>query len=170
MGALRHGSLAGREHLAAAHLARGEPQPEADAVVESEPPDSMPLLRPDSLPRGARDRFAQSPLVVVVQKLPPGIHRARPNTRHPHAESPKPTRWPIWRAVVGSEKIERFAMAARQIIVYHDKLDAGASLELRYRMKARVSLKAQSGESRVYAYYEPEKKGRVAATLLEVAE
>jgi hypothetical protein len=73
-------------------------------------------------------------------------------------------------ALVTGEKIKKYSLAARQILVYLDHLDAGATSEVRYRLKARVALEAQSGESRVYAYYEPSQRGRAKPTAMVVTE
>jgi uncharacterized protein YfaS (alpha-2-macroglobulin family) len=52
-------------------------------------------------------------------------------------------------------KIKKFTMAARQIIVYLDKLDAGQTLELQYRLKAKFPVKAKTPKSTAYEYYNP---------------
>jgi hypothetical protein len=57
--------------------------------------------------------------------------------------------------LVSSKLITRYSIAARQIILYFDKITPNNTLTFNYRLKARLSIKAQSGKSKVYKYYEP---------------
>ena len=57
---------------------------------------------------------------------------------------------------VKAKRITKYTLAARQIIVYMDKLDAGSSMELRYAVKAKFPIKAKTPLSKVYPYYNPE--------------
>ena len=52
-------------------------------------------------------------------------------------------------------KIKKFTPAARQIIIYLDKLDPGQTLELQYRLKAKFPVKARTPKSTAYEYYNP---------------
>lgn len=58
-------------------------------------------------------------------------------------------------AEVVGKKIKKFSLAARQIIVYLDKLDPGETLELEYRLKAKFPVKAKTPRSTAYEYYNP---------------
>ncbi len=69
---------------------------------------------------------------------------------------------------VARERIEKYRVAGRQLIVYLEGLKAKARFELSFRLKATISIKAQSGVSRVYEYYDPAKAGRAPATLMTV--
>lgn len=52
--------------------------------------------------------------------------------------------------------ITKYSLAARQVILYFEKLKGDETVTLKYRVKAKISIKAQSGKSKVYKYYEPE--------------
>ncbi len=69
---------------------------------------------------------------------------------------------------VAQERISRYDVKGRSIIVYLDQLAAGKVFKLSWRLRARLSVRANSGVSRVYQYYDPAKKGRAAATLMTV--
>ncbi len=73
-------------------------------------------------------------------------------------------------AMIQAEKIEKYTVAGRQLIVYLDHLDAGATVALSYRLRAKVPLRAQTGPSRVYEYYTPSRKGAAGSAVLEVTE
>ena len=52
--------------------------------------------------------------------------------------------------------IQKYTIAARQIIVYLDKLASRKPLELSYRLRAKFPIKAATPASRAYRYYNPE--------------
>jgi alpha-2-macroglobulin-like protein len=58
--------------------------------------------------------------------------------------------------LVGSKKIEKFSLTGRQVIVYLEKVNAGETLGLEYRLKAKFPLKAKTPKSAVYEYYTPD--------------
>ena len=60
--------------------------------------------------------------------------------------------------LVGSKVIQKYELAGRQIIVYLDHIKAKDTLTLTYRLKAKYPIKAQTGSSRAYMYYDPEKE------------
>jgi hypothetical protein len=64
--------------------------------------------------------------------------------------------------------IEKYTIAARQIIVYLDKLASRKPLELSYRLRAKFPIKAATPASTVYRYYNPEIKATAKPTELEV--
>ncbi|HVF10703.1 MAG TPA: hypothetical protein VNA16_07870, partial [Abditibacteriaceae bacterium] len=57
--------------------------------------------------------------------------------------------------LVGSKKIQKFSLTGRQVIVYLEKVAAGETLGLEYRLKAKFPLKAKTPKSAVYEYYTP---------------
>ncbi|MFT7625338.1 MAG: hypothetical protein ACI9WU_004529 [Myxococcota bacterium] len=71
-------------------------------------------------------------------------------------------------SAVAKERIEKYRIAGRSIIVYLEELGPGEVFELNFRLKATVAVKAMSGVSRVYEYYAPAKKGEAPATLMTV--
>lgn len=71
-------------------------------------------------------------------------------------------------AAVKAQRISRYTLAQRQIIVYLTKLDPGASLELRYAVKARFPIRARTPLSKAYPYYNPEQAAVSAPQTLVV--
>lgn len=58
--------------------------------------------------------------------------------------------------MVQNKVITKYSIAARQIILYFDKIKGKDTVEFTYKVKAKISIKAQSGKSKIYKYYEPE--------------
>lgn len=58
--------------------------------------------------------------------------------------------------MVSDKVITKYSIAARQVILYFDKIKGNDKVEFKYKVKAKISIKAQSGQSKVYKYYEPE--------------
>jgi uncharacterized protein YfaS (alpha-2-macroglobulin family) len=71
-------------------------------------------------------------------------------------------------ALVEKGVIEKYSVAARQIIVYLDKLAAKKPLEFSYRLRAKFPMKAATPASRVYRYYNPEIEATAEPIDLEV--
>ena len=65
-------------------------------------------------------------------------------------------------AAVSAGTISKYTQAARQIIVYLEKLGPGQTVTLTYGLKAKYPIHAKSPESRAYPYYNPE---RVSVSL-----
>ncbi|MGC8669166.1 MAG: MG2 domain-containing protein [Chthonomonadales bacterium] len=57
---------------------------------------------------------------------------------------------------VRQKTINKYTLAQRQIIVYLEKLDPGATLELHYAVKAKYPIRAKTPLSKAYPYYNPE--------------
>jgi len=60
-------------------------------------------------------------------------------------------------AAVGSGKISKYTIAARQVILYLEKLDPNETLTLSYKLQARFPIRAKTPQSKAYPYYNPEK-------------
>lgn len=73
-------------------------------------------------------------------------------------------------AAVKAETIARYSVAARQVLVYLEELKAQKSFTVSYRLRATLPMKAKSGRSRVYEYYEPKNAGQAAPELLRVGD
>ncbi len=58
---------------------------------------------------------------------------------------------------VTAKTISKYTVAARQIIVYMEKLEPNQTVTLTYQIKAKYPIKARTPLSRVYPYYNPEK-------------
>ena len=58
---------------------------------------------------------------------------------------------------VTAKTISKYTVAARQIIVYMEKLEPNQTVTLTYQIKAKYPIKAKTPLSKVYPYYNPEK-------------
>ncbi len=85
------------------------------------------------------DRIAEMPLIDVG--VPPGFTVVPDNLD----------------AAVQAKTISKYTQAARQIIIYLEKLDPGQTVTLTYSMRAKYPIKARTPLSKVYPYYEPER-------------
>jgi uncharacterized protein YfaS (alpha-2-macroglobulin family) len=70
--------------------------------------------------------------------------------------------------LVERKAIEKYTIAARQIIVYLDRLASRKPLEFSYRLRAKFPIKAATPASTVYRYYNPEIKATAKPAELEV--
>jgi len=70
--------------------------------------------------------------------------------------------------LVAKGAIKKFTVAARQVIVYLDKLESRKPLEFSYRMRAKFPIKAATPASKVYQYYNPEISATAKPTQLVV--
>ena len=68
---------------------------------------------------------------------------------------------------VDKKEISKFTLAARQIIVYLEKLGPGEEKTLSYQIRAKYPIKALTPLSKVYPYYNPE---QVAVSLPQTIE
>lgn len=69
---------------------------------------------------------------------------------------------------VQAKQISKYTIAARQIIVYVERLDPGATLTLRYQLKAKYPIKARTPMSTAYPYYNPEQAAVAAPGTIVV--
>ena len=60
-------------------------------------------------------------------------------------------------AAVQAKTISKYTVAARQIIVYLEKLDPNQTVTLTYQIKAKYPIKARTPLSKAYPYYNPER-------------
>jgi hypothetical protein len=58
--------------------------------------------------------------------------------------------------LVDKKVLQKFTLAARQIIIYLDEIAPKARLEFSYGLRAKFPIKAKTPQSRVYKYYNPE--------------
>jgi uncharacterized protein YfaS (alpha-2-macroglobulin family) len=59
-------------------------------------------------------------------------------------------------AAVEAKTISKYTVAARQLIIYLEKLEPGAVVALTYQLKAKYPIKARTPQSKAYPYYNPE--------------
>ncbi|MHB0939278.1 MAG: MG2 domain-containing protein [Armatimonadota bacterium] len=69
---------------------------------------------------------------------------------------------------VQKKTISKYTPAARQIIIYLEKLEPGKTVTLTYALKAKYPIKARTPDSKAYAYYNPEKAARSAPQRIVV--
>ncbi|MFL5341946.1 MAG: MG2 domain-containing protein [Gemmataceae bacterium] len=67
------------------------------------------------------------------------------------------------------DKIGRYQVTPRQVIVYLRSLAPAATLDLHYRLKATTAAILTAPPGRVYEYYDPTKQGRGGAARLAVS-
>ena len=72
-------------------------------------------------------------------------------------------------AAVASGAISKYTVAARQIIVYLEKLAPGQSVTLNYGLRAKYPIHAQTPESKAYPYYNPERVAVSAPQAITVS-
>ena len=85
------------------------------------------------------DRTAEMPLIDIG--VPPGF-------------TPNPEKLDD---AVKAQTISKYTVAARQIIVYMEKLAPNQTVTLTYQVKAKYPIKARTPLSKAYPYYNPEK-------------
>jgi uncharacterized protein YfaS (alpha-2-macroglobulin family) len=71
--------------------------------------------------------------------------------------------------LVEQKTIQKYTLAARQIIIYLDRLASRKPLEFSYRLRAKFPIKAATPASQVYRYYNPEIKATAQPVQLEVS-
>lgn len=71
-------------------------------------------------------------------------------------------------AYVSNRTISRYERTAKQLILYVTQLGASAKLELTYRLKATMPVRAADGGSQVALYYEPGQRAASTSTTLVV--
>lgn len=98
-----------------------------------------------------RNKAAQ--MIIVDLGLPPGFQAATPDLD----------------ALVQKKVVQKYEMTGRQIILYFEKIEANATIEFSYTLQAKFPLKAQTPQSRVYEYYNPEVDGLAKPQELEVS-
>jgi uncharacterized protein YfaS (alpha-2-macroglobulin family) len=67
-----------------------------------------------------------------------------------------------------SGRLEKFSMTATQAILYFDSINAGDTVTLKFRLRAKYPIRAKTFQSRVYEYYEPEVNSTARPVQLEV--
>lgn len=72
--------------------------------------------------------------------------------------------------LVGSRKIARYQITARQAIVYLRGLEPGEQLELNYRLRATMPVRVAVPAAAAYQYYDPAQRGQGKVQTVEVVE
>ena len=67
-----------------------------------------------------------------------------------------------------SGKLQKFSQTATQAILYFNALAPGATVQLKFRLRAKYPMRARTFQSRVYDYYDPDVKSVARPVALEV--
>jgi hypothetical protein len=70
--------------------------------------------------------------------------------------------------LVEAHTISRFSITPRQVIVYLEELRPGATVTIRYHLRAKFPVRAQAPASEAYLYYTPEERDGTRPTQLVV--
>lgn len=66
--------------------------------------------------------------------------------------------------------VQKFNLTGRQIICYLEQVAPNSPVTIRYRLKAKYPIRAQSGASTAYVYYNPEVKASAQPVTLQVGK
>ena len=66
------------------------------------------------------------------------------------------------------ERIERYSVTARQVIMYFRQIESGRPVTFEYRMRAKYPLEVKTPQSAVYPYYEPSVRDETEPVVLTV--
>jgi uncharacterized protein YfaS (alpha-2-macroglobulin family) len=69
-----------------------------------------------------------------------------------------------------SGRLEKFSLTAAQAILYFDSIAPGGEVTLRFRLRAKYPIRAQTFASRVYEYYDPDVSSVARPVQLEVGK
>jgi hypothetical protein len=98
------------------------------------------------------DRIAEMPLIDVG--VPPGFTVVPDELE----------------AAAAKKTISKYTLAARQVILYLEKLDPGQTVTLTWQVRAKFPIRARTPLSRAYPYYNPERVAVVAPTDMVVTK
>jgi hypothetical protein len=97
-------------------------------------------------------RPAAAQMTIVDLGIPPGFQVAAPDLE----------------ALVQKKVLQKYELTGRQIITYFEKIAGNATVEFGYTLRAKFPLRAQTPESRVYEYYNPDVSGTAKPQALVV--
>jgi uncharacterized protein YfaS (alpha-2-macroglobulin family) len=131
------------------------PRPEFQPLDLKVDYDKTTLARDDTATvtvtiRNRTDHIAEMPLIDVG--IPPGFDVLPDNLDD----------------AVKKGTISKYTVAARQVILYMQKLGPNETVKVTYQVKARFPVKARTPLSKAYPYYNPEKVATVAPTDIVV--
>ena len=120
------------------------PQPGMEALALSVDYDKTTLAQDDTATvtvkiQNRTDKIAEMPLIDVG--VPPGFSVVADKLDD----------------AVKATTISKYTVAARQVILYLEKLTPGQSVTVSYQVRARFPIKAKTPLSRAYPYYNPER-------------
>jgi hypothetical protein len=97
-------------------------------------------------------------MVMVDLGIPPGFDLLSEDLQDYQAKS----------AGRKSGHLEKFNLTATQAILYFDAIAPGETVTLHYRLRAKYPIRAQTFQSRVYEYYDPDVSAMARPMQLEV--
>jgi len=68
--------------------------------------------------------------------------------------------------LVERKVLQRFELTPRQVICYLDRIEGGSTVEWKFRMRAKMPVRAKTGRTTAYEYYAPQERSTVAPALL----
>ncbi|MDW8029121.1 MAG: MG2 domain-containing protein [Armatimonadota bacterium] len=68
--------------------------------------------------------------------------------------------------LVERKVLQKFELTPRQVICYLDRIEGGATVEWKFKMRAKMPVRAKTGRTTAYEYYAPQERGIVAPILL----
>ena len=95
-----------------------------------------------------------APMVILDLPIPPGFELERQELDE----------------LQGSKLIAKYQITPRKAIIYLRELDQRKKLELRYRLRATMPVRVNVPPAQVYEYYDPDKRGKSQAVILEAIE
>ena len=82
----------------------------------------------------------------------------------------EPVRETIEALVERYEKLKRYEVAGRKVILYIEDMSPGEQLRYSFQARAKYPVRAKEVVSQVYSYYKPEQRGEVLTGALVVTE
>jgi uncharacterized protein YfaS (alpha-2-macroglobulin family) len=99
-------------------------------------------------------------MVMVDLGIPPGFDLLSEDLQDYQAKS----------AARKGGRLEKFNLTATQAILYFDSIAAGDTITMHYRLRAKYTIRAQTFQSRVYEYYDPDVNSVARPVQLEVGK
>jgi A-macroglobulin TED domain/Alpha-2-macroglobulin family/Carboxypeptidase regulatory-like domain/A-macroglobulin receptor binding domain/MG2 domain/Alpha-2-macroglobulin bait region domain len=97
-------------------------------------------------------------MVMVDLGIPPGFDLLSEDLQDYQEKS----------ARLKSGHLSKFSLTATQAILYFDSFAPGDSAKIKFRLRAKYPIRAQTFQSRVYEYYDPEVSSLARPVMLEV--
>ncbi len=98
------------------------------------------------------NRPASAQMIIVDLGIPPGFDVVTADLEK----------------LVEEKKIQKYELTGRQIITYFERLEPRGVVEFSYKLRARFPMRAQTPESKVYEYYNPEVRADAVPLTLVV--
>ncbi|MGQ9461904.1 MAG: MG2 domain-containing protein [Candidatus Fervidibacter sp.] len=95
-------------------------------------------------------RPAASQMVIVDIGIPPGFEVLTDDLTN----------------LVERKVLSKFELTPRQVICYLDRIEGGAVVEWRFRLRAKMPVRAKTGRTTAYEYYAPQEAGITAPITL----